>query len=77
MNQSMSEKNSFYESGVKLLAQKFIKEFGDPDGELRKLNEGLERTFEYWAGRIINKDEVQMRDDVWRLIIKRIMTKSG
>ena len=59
-------KNNIYLAGVKLLADKYIKTYNDKRTKLRRLNEGLEYTFEIWSNECI--EDKSVREDVWSLV---------
>jgi nucleoside diphosphate kinase len=67
--------NAFYQNGLKLLANKFLKEVEDKDSEFHKLHEGYERTFEVWSKKFITTES--MRQEVWHLISQKIAKKNG
>lgn len=57
------DKNSFYDASVKLLANKFMKAMENPEEELVRLHEGLEKTYEMWAEKFVSEEG--LKEDVW------------
>lgn len=75
MSDKNRPKNTFYQNGIKLLVNKFFKEFENKDSEFYLLHEGFERTFEVWSKKYISS--ASMKDDVWHLIVKKLAEKHG